>query len=145
MSPSRLPNYAPISEWDALLRIPNINFNNLQHKDFEEDLNKIKNELGVTVYNFDDLDHINDVDDVAALYAALDMVLSTQSSVPLISAGVGTSTKLASWKQSAWNNILHKPVGPLVDKFERDTWESWENVFNLILEDIIKLKIEGSG
>ena len=145
MSPSRLPNYAPISEWYALLRLPNIKFINLQPKDFEEDLNKIKNELGVTVYNFDDLDHINDVDDVAALYAALDMVLSTQSFVPLISAAVGTSTKLASWRQSPWNNILHKPVGPLVDKFERDTWESWENVFNLISEDIIKLKIEGSG
>ena len=145
MSPGRLPNYAPISEWYALLRLPNIKFINLQPKDFEEDLNKIKNELGVTVYNFDDLDHINDVDDVAALYSALDMVLSTQSFVPLISAAVGTSTKLASWRQSPWNNILHKPVGPLVDKFERDTWEPWENVFNLISEDIVKLKIEGSG
>ena len=101
-------------------------------------MNKIKNELGVTVYNFDDLDHINDVDDVAALYAALDMVVSTQSFVPLISAAVGTSTKLASWRQSSWNNILHKPVGPLVDKFERDTWESWENVFNLVKDDILK-------
>ena len=82
---------------------------------------------------------------MSALTAALDMVVSTQSTVPIISAGVGTSTKLASWRQSSWNNILHKPVGPLVDKFERDTWEPWENVFNLISEDIIKLKIEGSG
>ncbi len=76
---------------------------------------------------------------MAALCAALDMVVSTQSTVPLISAGVGTSTKLASWKPSTWNNILHKPVGPLVDKFERDTSETWENIFNLIAEDILKL------
>lgn len=145
MSPGRLLNYAPISEWNSLLTLPNITFINLQPKDFKKDLNKIKNELGVTVYNFDDLDHINDVDDVASLYAALDMVVSTQSFVPLVSAAVGTSTKLASWRQSPWNNILHKPVGPLVDKFERNTWESWENVFKSISEDIIKLKIQGSG
>ena len=76
---------------------------------------------------------------MAALSAALDVVVSTQSTVPIIAAGVGTSTKLASWKPSTWNNILHKPVGPLVDKFERNTWEPWENVFNLIAEDILKL------
>ena len=143
MSPERLPNYASISNYVPLFRIPNINFINLQPKDFEEDLNKVKNELNVIVHNFDDIDHINDVDDVAALCTALDMVLSTQSSLPLISAGVGTSTKLASWKQSSWNNILHMPAGPLVEKFERNTWETWDNVFNLIAEDVIKLKIQG--
>ncbi len=31
------------------------------------------------------------------------------------------------------------PIGPLVDIFERDTWEPWENVFKLIEEDILKL------
>ena len=43
-----------------------------------DDLNDIKNELGVTVHNFDDLDHFNDVDDVVALCASLDMVVSTK-------------------------------------------------------------------
>ncbi len=85
------------------------------------------------------MDHFNNIDDVAALCTALDMVVLTKTTFPLISSAVGTSTKLASWKPSTWNNILHKPVGPLVDKFERNTWEPWENVFNLIAEDILKL------
>ena len=75
---------------------------------------------------------------MAALSVALDMVVSIANIVPLISAAVGTSTKLASWRQSPWNNVLMKPRGPLVDKFERDTWEPWENVFNLITNDILK-------
>ena len=136
MSPGRLPNYASISDWFPLLRLPNIKFINLQPKDFEEDLNKIKNELGVTVHNFEDIDHWDDLDDVAALCTALDMVVSNKITVPLISAGVGTSTKLANWKQSAWNNILLNPRGPSIDIFERDTLEPWENVFNSIAEDI---------
>ena len=36
MSPDRLPNYASISEWFPLFRLPNIKFINLQPKDFEE-------------------------------------------------------------------------------------------------------------
>ena len=136
MSPDRLPNYASISDWFPLFRLPNIKFINLQPKDFEEDLNKIKNELGVTVHNFEDIDHWDDLDDVAALCTALDMVVSNKITVPLISAGVGTSTKLANWKHSAWNNILLNPRGPLIQIYERNAWESWDTVFVSIADDI---------
>ena len=139
MGALRLPNYASISQLSPIFKVTDVTFVNLQYSDFANDLTKIKKELGITIHNFDDLDHFNNIDDVAALCAALDVIASTHSIVPLISAAVGTSTKLASWKQSSWNNILYKPVGPLVDKFERNTWEPWENVFNLIAKDILKL------
>ena len=133
-----MPNYATISELYPVLKLPDVTYVNLQYTDFTNDLTKIKKELGLTLHNFDDLDHFNNIDDVAALCAALDMVVSTKTSVPLISAGVGTLTKVANWKQSPWNNILLNPIGPLVDIFERDSRESWENVFNLIKNDILK-------
>ena len=138
MSPERIPNYTSIFDWSPLFTIPNITFINLQPRDFESDLNKIKNKFGVKVYNFKELDHFENIDDVAALCSALDMVVSTKTTVPLISAGVGTLTKLANWRQSSWSNILLNPRGPFVDTFERDTWEPWENVFSLLKEDILK-------
>jgi hypothetical protein len=138
MSPGRLPNYAPILEWSPILKIPDVTFINLQYKDFEDDLAKVKEELGVTVHNFDDLDQFNNVDDTTALCAALDMLVSNHGTAPLISGGVGTPTKLANWKQSTWNTILYNPVGPSIDIFERNTWEPWDNIFNLIKEDIFK-------
>ena len=136
MSPDRLPNYASISELSALLKIPDVTFVNLQYRDYENDLSKIKEELGVKVHNFDDLDHFENVDDVAALSAALDIVVSTQSVVPIISAGVGTITKLARWKQGPWSNMLFEPVGPSVDIFARNTWEPWDDIFKAIAKDI---------
>ena len=138
MSSTRLPNYASISDLFPILSVPDITFINLQYVDFRKDLNKIKDKIGVTVHNFDDLDHYDNIDDVAALCAALDMIVSTKTTVPLISAGVGTPTKIANWRQSSWNNILHNPVGPSVEIFEKDTYEPWDNVFNLIAEDIFK-------
>lgn len=57
-----------------------------------------------------------------------------------MSAGVGTPTKLANWKQSSWNNLLSNPQSSSVDVFERNTWEPWDIVFNSIREDVFKLK-----
>ncbi len=138
MSSSRIQNYTSISEWSPIFKVPNVTFINLQYKDFIDDINNIKNEFGVEVHNFDDLDHFDNIDDVAALCKALDVVVSTKITIPLISAGVGTSTKIANWKQSTWNNILLNPVGPCVDIFERNTWETWDNVFNSIADDILR-------
>ena len=139
MSPIRLPNYSCISEWSQILSIPDITFINLQSKDFADDLAKVREELGVTIHNFDDLDQWNNIDDVAALCSAIDMVICNHGTVPLISGGVGTVTKLANWRQSSWNNILHNPVGPSIDIFERDTLEPWEDVFNSISKDLVRL------
>ena len=138
--PERLPDFTSLSKWSSILNISDVIFINLQYDDFLEDLRKIKDEYGVTVHNFNDLDHFNNIDDVAALCSALDMVVSTKSTVPLISAGVGTSTKLAVWRQSSSNNILLNPRNSLVDIYERNTWEPWRKVFNLISKDVLKLK-----
>jgi hypothetical protein len=140
VSPLRLKHYPPISEWSSILTIPDVTFINLQYSDFADDLAKIKDNFGVTVHNFDDLDQYNNVDDVAALCAALDMVVATKVTPLILSSGVGTPTKVANWRQSIWNNVLTNPVSSSVDMFERDTCEPWDTVFHLIAEDIFKLK-----
>jgi hypothetical protein len=102
-------------------------------------LQTIESLFGTQVHSFDDIDHYDDIDDVAALCAALDCVVSTKITVPFISASVGTNTILANWKQSFWNNILLNPIGPNVDIYERNTWEPWNQTFHLIAEDISKI------
>lgn len=136
LSQKRLPNYAPISDWSPIFEIPGVTFINLQYANYSDDLNEIKDRFGVIVHNFDDLDHFNDLDDVAALCAALDMVVSTKITVPLISAGVGTFTNLANWEQSPWNNFLLNPAGPMVDIFDKNTSDTWHDVFKKISKNL---------
>ena len=145
MSPDRFPDNTSLSEWNAILNIPDLTFVNLQYKDYADDLIKIKNEHGVKIHNFEDIDHYNDIDDVAALCSALDIVVSNKITVPFISGGVGTSTKLANWRQSSSNNILLNPMSSSVKIYERNTWEPWDNVFNSIAEDILKFKNKGEA
>jgi len=132
----RMMNYASISDLAPVLQLPNATFVNLQYKDFSEDLREVKNKNGITIHNFEDLDHFNNIDDVAALCAALDIVVTTKNTVSIIASRVGTATKLANWRQSPWNNPLFNPTGPSVEIFERNTWESWERVFCEIANDI---------
>ena len=137
MGAERSKHYSSLSEWSSLFALPNINFINLQYADAADGLLQIQNEFGVKVHNFDDLDQYNDLDDVAALSAALDCVVAFSSSVPMITAGVGTLTK------SVWLghhlNIHTSPVGPFLDTYGGKVGEPWSNVFGLIADDITKL------
>ena len=138
----RLQHYPPISDWSPVFKIPDVTFINLQYIDYEEDIVTIQKEFGVTVHNFKDIDQYDDIDEVAALCSALDVVVSTKATPPMISAGVGTLTKIANWRQSNFNNILNNPQSKALKMIHRDTLEPWDNVFNLIADDILKLKLK---
>ena len=137
---NKLPNNAPLCQWGPILKIPDITFINLQYMDFENEINIIEDKLGVKIHNFDDLDHYNNIDDVAALCASLDSVISNQKmTVPIISGGA-TQLKLLIIVKVLGNNILLNPINSSVDIFEKNIWEPWDDIFNLIAEDIFMPK-----
>ena len=140
VSSYRLKHYPPISEWLPVFAIPDVTFINLQYKNFANDLAKIKDDLGITIHHFEDLNQYDDIDDVAALCNALDIAVTTKVTPMILSSAVGTPTKIANWQQSTWNNILTNPVSSSVDMFEKNTWEPWDKIFNLIAQDISKQK-----
>ena len=142
VSAYRLQHYPPISDWSPVFTTPDVTFINLQYTDYADDIVKVQDEFGVTIHNFDDLDQYDDIDDVAALTAALDMVVSTKATPPMISAGVGTATMVANWRQSNFNNILNNPLSTSFKMTHKDTSEPWDTVFKLIEEHILRFKNE---
>ena len=128
VTPDRAPNYTRIDEWAPLFKQP-ARFINLQCGEADDDLARAERELGITVHDFEDLDLFDDLDNVAALSAALDLSISVSTAVAAITAGVGTPTWVITWRQSTWNNFLLAPRGPEVTRFERDTSETWDAVF----------------
>jgi len=142
VSAYRLLHYPNILKWSPVLSIPDVTFINLQYEGFADDLVKVKNDLGVTINNFDDLDQFNNVDDVTALCAALNMAVTTKVTPMILSSGVGTKTKIANLRQSVWDNILFNPVSASVEMYYKNTWETWDNVFNLIAKDIYETKTQ---
>ena len=63
----RLQHYPPMSEWVPVFKVPDVTFINLQYKDYEDDILQVQDELGVTIYNLDDIDQYGDIDEVAKI------------------------------------------------------------------------------
>ncbi len=81
--------YASVADLEPIVRIPGVTFVNLQYDDCAVELLEIRERFGVTVHAFDDLDLFDDLDGAAALTAALDFVVSANTSVATIAGGVG--------------------------------------------------------
>lgn len=81
--------YAAVSDLEPVLRVRGVVFVNLQYDDCLDELAEITERFGVPVHAFDDLDLFDDLDGSAALTAALDGVVSANTSVATIAGGVG--------------------------------------------------------
>ena len=137
MNSQRQNNYADLAFWKPILKNSNYTFFNLQSSHFKNDLKKLNKEFGVEVINFEDLDHYNDLAEVAAFCKALDKTISIATTAATISAAVGTQTIIPTWTQGSWNNMLYNSRGPKVELFYRNTWESWDNTFSKISRTIL--------
>ena len=133
IKPDRTPNYTQIDDWAPLFALP-AQFINLECSDSGKDLARAREHLGTTVHDFEDLDLFDGLDDVAALTAALDVVISVSTAVAPIAAGAGTPVWLIAWRQSPWSNFLLAARGPEVTWFERNLNESWDAVFAALAE-----------
>jgi Flp pilus assembly protein TadD len=84
-----------VDDWDTLLMQKNLTFINLQYDNCDEELAAVREKLGVTIHDLD-IDLMNDLDDVAALIDALDLVISSHTAVAALSGAVGKETYVLS-------------------------------------------------
>lgn len=118
-------NCTKMNDWKSVLEKDAV-FICMQPGDCQEDIELAQQEFGVDIHTFDEIDLTNDLDNMAALSSALDLVISVPTTVSAISAGVGTEVWLLSWKESSLNNILYAPRGPNVVNIERTVVKTWE-------------------
>ncbi len=135
INPSRSKNYIELEEFAPIFtRHPDATYVNLECRNYQDDLVMAKERFGITVHDFEDLDQYDDLDDVAAISQALDVVISVNTAAAAISAGVGTATWILIWKQSSWNNILFSPRVAKVELFSRNSWEPWDEAILAVAE-----------
>ena len=144
MAQEKTPDYINIDDWAPVFE-KNAKFINLQSGDFKNDIDQVRQKFGVEIVDFGDLDLTNDLDEVAALSAALDIAISVSTTVSAITAGVGTETWLLSWKEGLKNNILFAPRGPKVINFECSTVDTWESTFTEISRMVTERGVQSTG
>jgi Tfp pilus assembly protein PilF len=89
VSSQRQRFYSPFAEWAPVLAVPGVRFVNLQYGDCAAELALARERFGVEVWSPSGVDLKDDLDEVAALAAALDLVVGPANATINIAAACG--------------------------------------------------------
>ena len=126
---NRSRHFSPFDAWEPMLRTPGVSFINLQYGDSAEEAAHAKAEFDVDLWTPPGIDLKNDLDDLAALTSALDLVIGPANATTNIAAGAGAPTWLIS-TPGAWPKLGtdRYPWYPQVRVFNPPAYNAWEPV-----------------
>jgi ADP-heptose:LPS heptosyltransferase len=84
--------FSALEVWRPVLEKTCVKFINLQYGDCAAELDFAREKFGAAIHNFADIDLKMNLDDNAALCAALDLTISAPTAAAALSASVGTET-----------------------------------------------------
>ena len=121
--------FSPFEQWRPVLETPGVRFVNLQYGDCAEELETARKMLGVEIWNPEGIDLKEDLDEVAALACALDLVIGPANATTNIAAACGAPVWLIS-VPGAWPRLGtdHYPWYPQARVFLPPTFSNWDPV-----------------
>lgn len=88
--------YSPFDQWKPVLAVPGVTFVNLQYGDCAAELEAARRDLGVEIWSPPGIDLKKDLDDVAALCCALDLVMGPSNASSCLAGACGAPLWLLS-------------------------------------------------
>jgi len=112
-----------IRDFVQILQVPGVTFINIQYTDCRAELAAIRDEIGVEIINFEEIDITREVDRSAALMSSLDLAICVENTSGIIAAATG----VPSWfiKREAVHNDATLPWFPRARRFFRKWDETW--------------------
>jgi tetratricopeptide (TPR) repeat protein len=132
----RRRHFAGFPDWAPMLRTPGVSFVNLQYGDCAEELEMARREYGVEFWAPPGIDLKQDLDDVAALCRAMDLVVGFSNATFNIAAACGAPTWLVT-VPGAWPRLGcadRYPWYPQTRVFAAQTYGDWGSVMAEIAE-----------
>jgi Tfp pilus assembly protein PilF/ADP-heptose:LPS heptosyltransferase len=86
---SRAARSITLEQWLPILQIPDVRYVNLQYGDCTNDMASLAKKWPGKIAAWDDLDQFHDLDDLAALIAELDLIISVDNATVHLAAGLG--------------------------------------------------------
>ncbi len=83
---------ARLHDFASILRLPNCRFIDLQYGETQADREAVQQDLGVTVERLPDIDNMNDIDGLAALISACDIVVTVSNTTAHLAGALGKET-----------------------------------------------------
>ncbi len=124
----RMRYFSPFEQWRPVLDTPGLRFVNLQYGDCDDEL-AMARDMGIDIWNPPGIDLKADLDDVAALTSAMDLVVGPANATTNIAAACGAPVWMIS-TPGAWPKLGsgHYPWYPQVRVFNPPGYNNWDPV-----------------
>lgn len=117
-----------------VLQVPGVQFVDLQYGDTEDERRAIKSNTGVDMTHLDDIDNQNDIDSLAALIEACDIVITVSNSTAHLAAALGKPTIILLAHHTPlwyWHlDSMTSPWYPSVTLLRQSEPGQWHSVVN---------------
>jgi Flp pilus assembly protein TadD len=97
--------FSALEQWRPVLEKTSVKFINIQYGDAKAEIDNVCEKFGVAIHTFEDLDLKMNLDDNAALCAALDLAISAPTAAGAIAAGTGTETWFLLAAPQGWTQL----------------------------------------
>jgi hypothetical protein len=85
----RLREFSPFEQWRAVLATPGVSFVNMQYGECADELEHARTAMGIDIHQPPGIDLKMDLDDVAALCSALDLIVAPANATSNIGSACG--------------------------------------------------------
>jgi hypothetical protein len=128
-----------LDQWQPILHVPGVRFVSLQYGRHQDELDRANTESGVPVHVLDGLDATSDLDGLAALMTALDLVVSVDSSAVHLAGAVGSRAWVLLPFVPDWRWYLgggDTPWYKSITLYRQTTWAGWDDVISRVADDL---------
>lgn len=122
----RARQFSPFDLWRPILETPGVTFVNLQYGDCDEEIAHARAEFGVDIWQPEGIDLKKDLDDVAALCCAMDLIIGFSNATINLAGACGANvwqiSGAASWTRLGTESL---PWYPQIRCFSSSDYYDW--------------------
>lgn len=127
--------FSPFEQWRPILETPGVTFVNLQYGDCDAEIALAREALGVEIWRPPGIDLMHDLDDVAALCSAMDLVIGFSNATFNLAGACGAPvwllTGAAAWTRLGARNY---PWYPQARCFAPADYNDWSGVMTEVAQ-----------
>jgi tetratricopeptide (TPR) repeat protein len=141
---ARLRYFSPFEQWAPVLATKDAVFVNVQYGECAAEIAEARSRLGIEIFEPPEIDLKNDLDEVAALCCALDLIVGPANATSNIAAACGAPVWLIS-TPGAWPKLGtgRYPWYPSVRVFDPPAFNQWGPVMQDVAQALAQLVSAG--
>ena len=128
-----------LRQWTGLISQEDCLFINLQYGDVKGEICEFSNQTGISIYQDEEIDSLQSLDDFAAQVAAIDLVISTSNTTVHVAGALGKPVWTLLHYAPDWKwqlDRLDTPWYPSMTLYRQPTVGDWDSVFQKVQHDL---------